>query len=101
VVSRCKVDQPPEAFPSGEFDPFVDDLRRLIDFASAYHLQVALENGSYEEASARFLTSAEHLNDVFERLGLIQGDSRETNATTSVGAMRYADFGCRSSARLK
>jgi sugar phosphate isomerase/epimerase len=41
----------------------------LTDFASAYQLQVAVENGSYEDTGARVFTSAEHLNDVFARLG--------------------------------
>jgi hypothetical protein len=34
-------------------------------------------------------------------LALIQGDSREANATTRVCAMRYAGFGCCLSVRLK
>jgi sugar phosphate isomerase/epimerase len=60
---------PPEAFQSGEFNLFVDDLQRLTDFASAYHLQVAVENGSWEASGARTFTSAEQLNDAFARLG--------------------------------
>jgi glycosyltransferase involved in cell wall biosynthesis/sugar phosphate isomerase/epimerase len=61
---------PPEAFSVGEFDRFMRDLQQVIDLAEAYHIRIAIENGSYDDAAgARFLTSAERLNDLFARLG--------------------------------
>jgi sugar phosphate isomerase/epimerase len=59
---------PPAAFPAGDFDLFVRDLREVIDAASGSPIQVAIENGSWE-AGGCFLTSAEHLNDLFVRVG--------------------------------
>jgi sugar phosphate isomerase/epimerase len=60
---------PPEAFPAGGFDAFVDDLQALIDTAWARHIRIVVENGAYKDASGTLiLTAAEHLNDLFTRL---------------------------------
>jgi sugar phosphate isomerase/epimerase/glycosyltransferase involved in cell wall biosynthesis len=61
---------PPEAFRPAEFDRFVQDFQGVIDPAVAAHIQVAVENGSYEGVpAAPILTTSDHLNSLFERLG--------------------------------
>lgn len=59
---------PPVAFPADKFDRFVRDLQHLIDRAAADQIPMAIESSSYANAAGdHFLTSAEHLNDLFVR----------------------------------
>lgn len=61
---------PPATFSAGDLDCFVRDLQQVIDMAYAFHILIAVENGSCEDAAGtHLLTSAENINDLFMRLG--------------------------------